>query len=118
MQTRTCTKIKSFCNVDTSKPAEKQACIEQKSANTTQIQQAPEQQETATQPQRGTGITGFVAAHPASTAATLIAILGVASYFVVSRIRAKSLKPEPAKTGGKEGVSWITSKSAEKVDSI
>jgi hypothetical protein len=116
IQTRTCTKVKLSCNTYTDKPAEKQSCIEQKSVNTTQIQQAPEQP--ATQPQGGTGITGFITAHPASTAATLIAILGVASYFVVSRIRAKSLKPEPAKTGGKEGVSWITSKSAEKVDSV
>jgi hypothetical protein len=116
VQIRTCTKVKLFCNTYTDKPAEKQSCIEQKSVNTTQIQQAPEQP--VTQPQGGTGITGFITAHPASTAATLIAILGVASYFVVSRIRTKSLKPEPAKTGGKEGVSWITSKSAEKVDSI
>jgi hypothetical protein len=119
IQTRTCTKVKLFCIAYTDKPAEKQSCIERKSVNTTQIQQAPEQQAiTNNQPQGGTGITGFIIAHPASTAATLIAILGVASYFVVSRIRAKSLKPEPAKTGGKEGVSWITSKSAEKVDSV
>jgi len=117
MQTRTCTKAKEYCNAIAIKPEEKQSCIEQKSVNKT-VEQAPSQEEAA-QPeqQTRTGITGFVIAHPASTAATLIALLGLTSYFVVSRIRARNAKPD-IKDEKKEGVTWISGKSTEKVKDI
>ena len=117
MQTRTCTKVKDYCNAITIKPEEKQSCIEQKSVNKT-VEQAPSQEEAA-QPeqQTRTGITGFVIAHPASTAATLIALLGLTSYFVVSRIRARNAQPD-TKAEKKEGVTWISGKSTEKVKDI
>ena len=113
IQTRTCTKIKEYCNPVTTKPEEKQSCIEQKSVNTSVAKSpAPAQPEN-----ERTGITGFVIAHPASTAATLIALLGLISYFIVSRIKARNAKPD-AKPAEKEGVEWISSKSTEKVNSL
>jgi hypothetical protein len=117
MQTRTCTKARDYCNAITIKPEEKQSCIEQKSVNKT-VEQVPSQEEAAQPEQQPrAGITGFVIAHPASTAATLIALLGLTSYFVVSKIRARNAKPD-IKDEKKEGVTWISGKSAEKVKDI
>jgi len=116
IQARTCTKAKEYCNTITIKPEEKQSCIEQKSVNKT-VEQSPSPEAAQPEKEQRTGITGFVIAHPASTAATLIALLGLGSYFVVSRIRARNAKPG-VKDEKKEGVTWISAKSAEKVDSV